>query len=402
MEDNKKGYQTIAISTEENGGNHIPSESEKSEQNQPSESQYNTEITDKKEAENTNVVYPSKALEVYSLLLAVIKAHIACEDYQAMVVVLWIMKTWCTGAFKVAPILVIMAMTKGAGKTQLLYLISLLSRDSLYTADITPAALYRYVDMYGSTLCLDEADSFGIDKLRGLLNSGFNEGGCVVRCIGPDNEPVKFNTFGDKAIAGIGATLPETVEDRSIIMKMRRKRKNDVKLKVYDIKPLEIKQLIFKVKRWASEAVGVLSEAKPVMPNGLSDRKEDCWRPILAIAELIGEDVAQQSREAAILISGKDNDQPSIYEELLKGIKNIFEQRERVHISTQNLIAELCEDVEAPWRYYDKGRPITPRQLAHILKQFGVFSRQIRIDNTKTLKGYLKVDLLQCFSDYLI
>lgn len=402
MEDNKKGYQTIATSSEENGGNRNSSEPEKSEQNQLSELQSNTVIVDAKEVENTIVERPpDKGRELYLWLLERIKLCIALEEYQARAVALWIMKTWCTGAFKVAPILVIMAMTPRAGKTQLLSLVAMLSRDPLYTPDITPAALYRYIHHFQPTVCIDEADSFGIDKLRGVLNAGFNEGGYIVRCDGADNEPVKFNTFCDKAIAGIGA-LPETIQDRSIMIKMLRKRENVVKQKISMIDPLEIEQLTKQLEKWSGKVVNSLSKAQPNMPKGLSDRKQDCWGPLLAIAELLGEDIAQQATEVAILISGKDKEESNIYEELLKGIKNIFEQRDRPYISTQNLIAELCEDAEAPWRYYDKGRQITPRQLAQILKQFNVSSRQIRIDGTKTLKGYQKADFQKCFSDHLI
>lgn len=402
MENNKKGYQTIATSSEKNGGNRNSSEPEKSEQNQLSELQSNTVIVDVKEAENTLVDRPpNKGRELYYWLLECIKLHIALEEYQAAAVVLWIMKTWCTSAFKVAPILAITAMTPRAGKTQLLSLVALLSRDPLYTPDITPAALFRYIDLYHPTVCIDEADSFGVDKLRGILNAGFNQGSYIVRCIGPDCEPVKFNTFCDKAIAGIGA-LPETIQDRSIVIQMLRKRESVVKQKISNIDPLEIQQLTNELKEWGDRVVGILSKVQPTMPQGLSDRKQDCWEPLLAIAELLGEDIIQQAKEAAIRISGKNNDEPSIYEELLKGIKTIFEQKERVHISTQNLIAELCEDVEAPWCYFDKGRRITPRQLAQILKQFDISSKQIRIDRSKTLKGYLKADFLRCFGDHHI
>jgi len=404
MSENKKGYSEITSCSEViNGGNYDSLEPEKSKQDQLPELQSNTVIVDVKEVGNTNVVCPfDNGQGLYDVLFKLLNHHIDIKEYQAIVVVLWIMKTWCTKAFKVAPILAITAMTKGAGKTQLLTLVAKLSRESRYTSDITPAALYRYIEEYTPTLCIDEADSFLNEKLRGVLNSGFEFGGTIVRCDGPDNFPRDFNVFCDKAIAGIGA-LPETVQDRSIVINMRRKSTKVVKQKVRDIDPAMMEKLKAELERWGYEVMDTLSKVQPIMPLGLSDRKQDCWGPLLAIAELFGEDISLQAREAAILISGKDNDEPSIYEELLRDIQNIFELRnDRVHISTQNLIAELCEDAEAPWRYYDKGRQITPRQLAKILKQFDISSKQIRIDATKTLKGYLKADFLHCFSEHLI
>jgi putative DNA primase/helicase len=61
------------------------------------------------------------------------------------------------------------------------------------------------------------------EALRGVINSGHTKTQAyVVRCDGDANEPVKFTTWAAKAIAMIGQ-LPGTIEDRSIVVSLKRK-----------------------------------------------------------------------------------------------------------------------------------------------------------------------------------
>src|SRR5438445_67619 len=80
------------------------------------------------------------------------------------------------------------------------------------------------------TLLVDEADTiFGSPKMaekneemRGLLNAGHQRDRYVLRVVGNDHTPRKFYTFAMAAIAGIG-DLPDTIMDRSIVIRMRRR-----------------------------------------------------------------------------------------------------------------------------------------------------------------------------------
>ena len=60
--------------------------------------------------------------------------------------------------------------------------------------------------------------------LRGILDSGYRASGAYVRMAGQGASmtPRKFRTFGAKALSGIGV-LPGTLDDRSIIMTLKRK-----------------------------------------------------------------------------------------------------------------------------------------------------------------------------------
>jgi putative DNA primase/helicase len=89
---------------------------------------------------------------------------------------------------------------------------------SLKAEDVTPAALFRRVEMARPTLLIDEADTFlsptdpdGND-LRLLLNAGHKPTGRAVRTAGDNHEPREYTVFVPAGIAGIG-NLPGTLGD---------------------------------------------------------------------------------------------------------------------------------------------------------------------------------------------
>src|SRR5207244_12445216 len=97
------------------------------------------------------------------------------------------------------------------------------------TMNVSEAALFRIVASEQPTLLFDEVDTvFGPkarerEDLRGLLNGGFRRGSPVIRMGGESKTTVeRFDPFCAKALAGIG-TLPDTISDRSIPIRLRRR-----------------------------------------------------------------------------------------------------------------------------------------------------------------------------------
>lgn len=354
--------------------------------------------------ENEKSVNPDKkdlGIHVYEVLRSTIDRFIHCEDYQKTTIALWVIKTWCMPAFKVAPILAITAFTKGAGKSQLLNLIGCLCHNPVSTSNITPAALFRYIEQHKPTVLIDEADTFlsRSEDLRGIVNAGFESTGCVIRCVGQDSEPTEFNVFGPKVIAGIG-NLPSTIQSRSIAINMYRKPTQIEKEKLRKADESEFEQIKQCLRRWANDHIELLMQHEPQMPDKLSDRQKDCWEPLFAIAELISEEIAQQARNAAMEISKINFDELHVNELMLFDIRKVFAEQKIDRLPTIDLINALCEDDEAAWRYWNRGGMITPRQLAQILRQFNVTSKQIRFGE-QTKKGYDITDFQECFSKYL-
>jgi hypothetical protein len=68
-------------------------------------------------------------------------------------------------------------------------------------------------------------------------------------------------------------------------------------------------------------------------------------------------------------------------------------------LSTQEILQSLYDIEESPWAEL-KGKPLTPRGLASLLRPYHVKSRDVRVGD-KTLKGYYSDDLWDGWERYL-
>jgi len=99
-------------------------------------------------------------------------------------------------------------------------------------------------------------------------------------------------------------------------------------------------------------------------------------------------------------LSGEREESASMSNKLLENIQYIFEHRELDKISTVGLIKELCEDEEKPWATYNRGKPISPRQIASRLAGYEIRSKTIRI-GYETVKGFEFSQFGDAFNRYL-
>ena len=116
---------------------------------------------------------PVDGAELLNELRDTVREYVVCSDHKIIAVVLWIVATWFEPAAQVAPILNIRSPINRCGKTTLLDIVGKLSKRALMAAGITPAALFRTIEICLPTLIIDEADSFfgANDELRGVVDS---------------------------------------------------------------------------------------------------------------------------------------------------------------------------------------------------------------------------------------
>lgn len=331
-----------------------------------------------------------------------ISRFIVCQKEIVTAAALWIAMTWFIDSIHVAPLAIITAPEKRCGKSQLLYLFSQMVKNPIPAANITPSALFRSIDKWQPTLLIDEADTFMRDneELRGLINAGHTRGSAyIIRSVGKDLMPTQFNVWGAKAIAGIGK-LPDTMMDRAIILELRRKRPQEEVDRIRHAQPGLFEKITAKLARFSQDYDGQIRTAKPALPDTLHDRAQDNWEPLIAIASLAGEEWLKRAYDAANHISGNNEQSISLGVELLTDVYNIIETITADRISSADLIEKLCQDPEKPWSTYNKGNPISPRQIASRLKSFGITSSTIRIGTT-TAKGYLFADFADAFNRYI-
>jgi hypothetical protein len=100
-------------------------------------------------------------------------------------------------------------------------------------------------------------------------------------------------------------------------------------------------------------------------------------------------------------MSAASESQSSPANELLTDIQEIFSRRTRDKIRTTELIEALCDDDEKSWSSYNRGKPITPRQLAKQLDIYGIKPKTVRQPDGKTPKGYDYAQFEDAFARYL-
>jgi putative DNA primase/helicase len=215
-------------------------------------------------------------------------------------------------AYDISPYLIVKSPEKRCGKTTLMIILQFVKRRSELASNISPAAVFRYIEKEKPTLLIDEADSFvrGNDELRGILNSGHTRAAAyVIRTveIGGDHVAKRFSTWAPKAIAAIG-DLADTLADRSITINMQRKRGDQHVERMRRRDNAEFAQLRRMQLRWVNDNAEALSAADDhaEVPAELHDRAADNWRPLFAIADRAGGDWPKRARAAALALSGVD------------------------------------------------------------------------------------------------
>ncbi len=200
---------------------------------------------------------------------------------------LWAACTHAQPAWEFASRLVIKAPLKQCGKSRLLNVMEALSYNAVATINISPAALVHEIGDDPPSLFLDEADvtfrrrggetSETAELLRGILNGGAERGKPYIRRNHAARCNERVSTFCMVAAAGIGDWAPDTLEDRAIIVSMRRRGPGEsvAPLRRRDLPALH--QLRERLHQWARAHLDELRAAVPEMP--VQDRDADVWEP---------------------------------------------------------------------------------------------------------------------------
>ncbi len=336
-------------------------------------------------------------------VVRLIRRYVVLPKTAADAAALWVMAAFAIDAWTVMPMLAIVAPMKRSGKSTFAEVVRAVSPRGLLVASLTPAVLFRLVEKHRPTLIADEADTWLTDEksdLRGIFNSGHSRSTAVVaRCVGDDNEVRLFSTWAPKVIAMIGR-LPATIQDRSIVVELKRKRPTEV---VASLRREHLERdgsmLRRRLRRWADDHVAALGQADPLVPAGLHDRAADNWRPLLAVADQIGCDWPTLGREAAGFLSGAAEAE-DINMDLLADIREIFAERDADTLASADLVAALVAMDGRPWAEWSQGRPMTPAKLASRLRPFGVIPIDVKV-NGRVLKRYRRDGLADVWDRYV-
>jgi putative DNA primase/helicase len=247
----------------------------------------------------------------------------------------------------------------------------------------------------------DEADSFVRDneEMRGVLNSGHTKAAAyVIRNVEVNGEfrPQRFSTWAPKAIATIRA-LADTLEDRSIVVQLQRKPRAASVARLRRRDNEGFARLRSQAARWAADNFARLTDPDPSIPDALNDRAADNWRPLFAIADLAGGEWPTKAREAACILSGEGHD-AAINVRLLVDTREAFGDLDAIR--SADLADKLNADPEKPWVEWHHGKPLTQKQLAGLLRPFGVVSETVSAPGQKDAKGYKRARFKDVWEQY--
>lgn len=343
------------------------------------------------------------------MLLDVVYAYLArfvvLTDNQLAALALWTLHTYVYDVGDTTPYLIVTSAEKRSGKTRLLECLHSICRSPLTATALTEASLFRIVSEWKPTLLIDETDTIFHENrggpserqegLRSILNSGYRRGTPVPR-IAPNGQPLLFDVYGPKVLAGIGH-LPETIEDRGLMIRLKRR---------LDGEPIE--RFRFRtgqadgglvrseIEKWKDYARIQLSGSEPDLPDELDDRAQDAYEQLVAIADLAGEAWAQRGRVALVKIRNADSTvRESQGVRLIRDLQVVLEHLPDGHVPTVELLDWLYRDGDEPWAEWwgeSTGKKAAMR-LSRVLAEYDVRPGQFK-DSGEKKRGY-KVEELK-------
>lgn len=347
--------------------------------------------------------------QVLDAVVSFLRRYLVMSDAQFAATTLWIAHTHAFEAADFTPYLAILSAEKRCGKTTLLDCLSLLAANPFKSGSFTTASVKRLA-ANRPTLLLDEIDTVfkpgqqdGAEALRGLLNDGFYAGGRSTFCNTDRNNAVEtIPAFSPKAFAGIGNYLPSTVLDRSILIRLKRRRRDET-VERFRLRRVtaEATQVTSLLTAWAVQAIPELTFATPDSPPDLGDRAADIWEPLFAIADLAGGEWPLQARRIAVeLASEAEDEDDSIGIALLADIRSLLGSEDRIRSS--ELVERLSKIEGAPWYGYSKWwrGEWGATALATLLRPYDIKPTTIRV-GPNTPNGYWTVAFKDAFDRLL-
>jgi putative DNA primase/helicase len=342
--------------------------------------------------------------DVLSEIAEMFACYVALPDGAADALALWTAHAHCFECFQCSPRLNISSPEKGCGKTTLRDLLAVLVPRPLATENLTVAVLFRLIESHKPTVLADECDGWLKDNedLRSMLNSGHRRGGKAFRCEGDGHEVRGFQVFAPAVLCGIGS-LPGTLYDRSIVIRLERAKPGEVRERFDSRHTKREHELCRKLARFVADSWTQIESCDPKLPDSAFNRLADNWRPLFAIAEIAGGDWQQRAATAfAILTSRGDSDAQGIGAMLLADIAEIFDAGSADKLRSIEITDALAKIESREWAEWGRARkPITPNQLAKLLRRFDLSPRTIKLADGDTAKGYHREMFDDAFARYL-
>jgi len=304
------------------------------------------------EIKDENEEDKKKLYEAFRNMRELFKKYCDLKEGYYTLLPLWCIGTYIHSYFLTYPFLYFNAM-RGGGKTRTLRLVTLLSKEGQMLNSLTEAVLFRTK----GTLGIDEFEGItrkGTENLKELLNSAYKKGIKVKRMkkvrtlTGEEQQVEEFDVYRPIAMANIWG-MEEVLSDRSITLILERSSKVSVVnlIEIFEREPLFIStktilNSLFKGNLEKSMSLchvvtlgGVYTDWNEyilynditthpqydtkqhtlfdkVKKMGLDGRSLELSFPLILIAEMVGEEVLDESIEILTEIMGEKKEEFSL------------------------------------------------------------------------------------------
>src|SRR6185312_2553541 len=314
--------------------------------------------------------------ELLTEIEGVIKKHVVLKEEAAAALAVWVLHTYTFELRDAVAYVAIESPEKRCGKTTLISVLAAMGHKPLIASNITVGALFRAIDVCRPTLFIDEADTFlaGNGAMRGIINSGNTwRTAYVVRLSRgkqkENNETglKRYSCWCPKVIALIGA-VPDTISDRSIVVKMSRKMTDETCAPLAELNTAEIRS---KCVRFAQDAAESIRKCERIHGEGLNDRAADTFDPLYVIARLAGEEWEKKLHAAALsLTTAAQSESSSVG--LLLDILAIFLQSGGNKMFSRDLAEALRKGMGGTKSAVFKNSKIDEQSMAKLLRSYGI------------------------------
>jgi hypothetical protein len=360
------------------------------------------------EADSAPEAEPVEGAEIVKQVEETIRKYVVMPEAAYLALAIWTIATYAADRFDCFAYVAVLSPVKACGKTRLLEVLETLVHGPWRGTAPSPASLYRMM-ADAPTLLLDETEVFNVKNksesaqaILSILNAGHRKGATIPRCDGPKNELRHFPVFGPKAFAAIGK-LPDTLMDRSLILGMQRRTKNQKVARFLMARAkAEAKPIREGVAAFVRAYRPAIEEAYKRLVDAdldfLGDREADLWIPLFAVCSITDPDRLRELKQCAIDLSkaksGEDaND--SLPLKLLADIRTVWPEGQD-KCSSADLLEKLKALEESPWTEH----LLTAHKLARMLKPFGVKTEEMKLAG-RVLRGYGYAALETAFACYL-
>jgi hypothetical protein len=367
----------------------------------------------------TEAVPASQALPLSDILQSIkttIHQHAIVDDGVSSALALWVVHTYVYTAREAVAYVAIESPEKRCGKTTLLSVLSAMACRSIVASNITSGAIFTAIEEHSPTLFIDEADTFlaGNSVMRGILNCGNTiRTAYVLRSVPTRRDRsaaadaaeggrsfsrkrvVRYSCYCPKVVALIG-TVPETIADRAIVVRMERKSTAEA---VVPLSQLDASGISAQCARFARDCAYLVERHHIMRIEGINDRAADTYEPLAVLADIAGGEwpglltaVAQHLESPAAKIAAGS--------ELVLAVLGAFAMHGVEKMFTRHLVQEINQSGRDVNMACFGGRAANEFSLSKALRCYGIRPKAIRI-GCEVNKGYCVDDFRSAREKYV-